>query len=87
MTDHLFEDDAESDRPAAPGGVLAGLAERLGDERERWGLWTPVGVGAGVVLYFCLHSEPPGWLGVAVLAAALLVLALGREKPGALALG
>ena len=87
MTDHLFEDDADSDHPAAPGGVFAGLAERLGEERERWGLWTPVGVGAGVVLYFCLHSEPPGWLGVAVLAAALLVLALGREKPGALALG
>ena len=89
MTDHLLDDtDAfdGADAGAGPGGWLDGLAGRLAAERERWGLWAPVGVGAGIVLYFSLLSEPPGWLGAGVLAAALAALALVRERPGVLAL-
>ena len=78
MSDYLLDDGAES-RPA--GGVLAGLAARLGDERERWGLWAPVGIGTGIVLYFSLMVEPPGWAGAAALAAATLALILGRGRP------
>jgi hypothetical protein len=32
-------------------------------ERERWSLWLPVGIGAGVAAYFALDTEPPYWLG------------------------
>ena len=85
MTDHLLDDDV-SDLSANPGGILAGLAERLAGERERWGLWAPVGVGSGVALYFSLHFEPPGWLGATALAAALAALSFGRERPGVLAM-
>ena len=41
-------------------------------ERERWGLWAPVGIGLGVWAYFALPAEPgPGWL---LLTPALLAL-------------
>ena len=60
-------------------------------ERERWALWLPVGFGAGIVVYFALSFEPPGWVGlVAVGFAALFALqARGRTwvMLGALALG
>jgi len=36
------------------------------DERDRWALWIPVGLGAGVGLYFVLPAEPPGWIGAAL---------------------
>ncbi len=42
-------------------------------ERERWPLWVPVLVGAGIGLYFWLTVEPP--LGLALVAAALALLA------------
>jgi competence protein ComEC len=65
-------------------------------ERERWVLWLPVMVGAGVGLYFALPVEPPTWLGWAMvfLAAAGLWAARGALLGwcltcalGALALG
>ena len=84
MTDHLLDDDANAEAAESPEGLLAGLGERLAAERERWGLWAPVGLGAGVALYFSLTFEPPGWLGALVLAAALTALTLGRERPAAL---
>ncbi len=60
--------------------------ERLGAERERWALWTPVGFGLGIAVYFGLGEEPPLWLGpVLAAAAALLGLVLagppGRRRP------
>ena len=41
-------------------------------ERERWPLWLPVLLGAGISLYFSLPFEPPVWVGAmaVVLAAA-----------------
>ena len=45
------------------------LAEFAAAERERWALWLPVAVGAGVAAYFWLTWEPPWWLGLAALVA------------------
>ncbi|MFQ5955059.1 MAG: hypothetical protein ACE5JZ_08365, partial [Kiloniellales bacterium] len=58
------------------GGYRGRLVRLVGAERERWALWLPVGVGAGVVVYFSLAWEPPWWLGLAVLAAVLAVAGL-----------
>lgn len=50
------------------------LARQPAEEAERWSLWIPVGLGAGVALYFALPVEPPAWAGAGVAAAALLPL-------------
>ena len=39
--------------------------------RDRLVLWLPVAMGAGVLVYFALRFEPPGWAGAAVAATAL----------------
>ncbi|HWI27140.1 MAG TPA: ComEC/Rec2 family competence protein [Stellaceae bacterium] len=61
---------------ASPRARLAGpgrwfLASFLA-ERERWPLWVPVLVGAGIGVYFWLRVEPPL---IPSLAAALVLLA------------
>jgi competence protein ComEC len=85
--------------PAAPGlhGAfarmwarwLAGASSvrwvwaRLLEERERWFLWLPVGVGLGIGLYFGLPREPPVWLGPALLVPpALASVRLGWFAAG-----
>ena len=40
-------------------------------ERERWSLWAPAILGAGILVYFWLSFEPPFWL----LAATPLLMA------------
>jgi competence protein ComEC len=35
-------------------------------QRERWILWIPVAIAAGVGSYFSLHIEPPVWLGLSL---------------------
>src|SRR5258708_2507999 len=44
-------------------------------ERGRFALWLPVLMGAGVLVYYALHAEPPPWIGAkfafAGLAAAM----------------
>jgi competence protein ComEC len=55
------------------------LALRFGAERERWILWTPVALGAGIGLYFSLWSEPPGWIGPLALAGTVFVAVVGRR--------
>ncbi|HJW40609.1 MAG TPA: ComEC/Rec2 family competence protein [Rhizomicrobium sp.] len=51
----------------AAAGVLSHAALA---ERERWPLWLPVGLGAGIGLYFALPFEPTlAWAGVAALTA------------------
>lgn len=65
--------------PVAALGRLGALATA---ERERWILWLPVALGAGIGLYFELDREPPLWPAVA-LAAALAALAwLARRRDG-----
>jgi competence protein ComEC len=65
---------------------LAALGGRLGAvlqaERERWVLWLPPALGAGVAIYFDLPEEPARWAGPALLAAAIVAgLALRRRLP------
>ena len=54
--------------------LVAWLAGALLAERERWVLWLPVGIGAGIAVYFALPVEPPVWLGATGLLLAALVL-------------
>jgi competence protein ComEC len=73
--------------------ALSWLSASLLRERERWVLWFPVLVGAGIGVYFWLMAEPPLWLGVSALAvsgasaaAALRAGRLGAMSLAALAL-
>ena len=65
-------------RVAAPS--LGWLLEQLEADRDRFPVWLPVFMGAGVLTYFSLRFEPPIWLGAAVLGPALLGWTLGRGR-------
>ncbi len=76
---------------AAPSGsgrawqrdIVARLSECFLAERERWPLWLPVLMGAGIGAYFWLSVEPPPWLGpVLLLMAAGLGAAAWRGERG-----
>ena len=56
-------------------------------ERDRWGLWLPVGFGAGIAGYFALAQEPPAWVGGAGVLAAGALAALGRRQTSLLLMG
>ena len=60
----------------AAGAVLQGLATRLHAERDRWALWLPSFIGAGIGIYFLLPAEPPLWIGFGLIATAGLGCAL-----------
>jgi competence protein ComEC len=85
--------DVVSGLPARPGAYGRAVARRLAEallaERERWPLWLPVLLGAGIGAYFWLPAEPPDWLGptLLVLAAALLKRAWGARRGFAAAAG
>jgi len=51
-------------------------------ESDRWFLWTPVFVGAGIALYFSLSFEPSLWPVWGLLAAAAAGLYLLRRQQG-----
>ncbi|MCW5732402.1 MAG: ComEC/Rec2 family competence protein [Alphaproteobacteria bacterium] len=55
-------------------GPLSVLLRLLAAERGRWMLWSPVGLGAGIAIYFALPFEPRP---ASLLAPSLLVLLLG----------
>jgi competence protein ComEC len=61
--------------------AMQALADNLAGERERWALWFPVAMGAGVALYFSLPAEPSLLLGVAALAGTAVLLGLVRRRP------
>lgn len=54
-------------RPFTAGVALA-FYTLIEAERGRFALWLPVFLGAGDLAYFAQQSEPPGWLGAAVMA-------------------
>lgn len=71
-------------QPLAPPAGLSGAQvtaslrhplAQLFEERDRWFLWSPVLVGAGVIVYFTLQNEPSPW--VAASTVALLLAANG----------
>ena len=49
-------------------------------ERERWPLWLPVFLGAGIAGYFAWPSEPPPWVGASALAALIALWAVVRRR-------
>lgn len=69
-----------------PSAAARRLADRFSAERDRWLLWIPVLLGAGIGGYFWLSFEPPLWPGAVVLAVAAAATILLRERPLAFAL-
>ncbi|MDE3036916.1 MAG: ComEC/Rec2 family competence protein [Pseudomonadota bacterium] len=59
--------------------MLSTVNWQLSIARERLILWSPVMMMPGIVAYFRLAREPPLWLGLALLAAAAVLLALARR--------
>ncbi len=69
-------------RPAEPLRVKA-LAAVLA-ERDRWALWLPAALGAGVGLYFVLPVEPAPWIGAGIIASSLGLWIGFRRSPTAM---
>lgn len=65
------------------GRLLAWLRRSAWEERDRWVLWLPVAMGAGIGIYFGLSREPPWWPALTVLAAASGLAWLARRWPAA----
>ncbi len=65
------------------------MGRRLGmaliAERERWALWLPVFLGAGIAAYFALPTEPTLGVGMVGLAVSMVMAAVQRHRPAALA--
>lgn len=61
---------------------LTPLADTLAQERERWVLWVPVALLAGISGYFALPFEPWPFAGLAITAAFLLLALLPYRTLG-----
>jgi len=73
----MGEDGAEAAavaRSAPWRGVGAWLQTALIAERERWPLWLPAFMGAGIGVYFWLSFEPARWLGPAMVTITMASL-------------
>ena len=56
----------------------------ISQERDRWVLWLPIGMGVGICLYFWLPTEPAVWVGPLIFAiGGLSGLTLHKTKMGA----
>ncbi len=53
------------------GGNTNILYDLVLRERDRWVLWLPVGMGAGICLYFQLPEEPAIWAGLLVIISGI----------------
>ncbi len=60
---------------------LSWLRDSARAERERWALWLPVGLGAGIGIYFALPFEPPLWgaFALAGIGAVVCAIAVARS--------
>jgi competence protein ComEC len=69
---------------ASLAATAHGVAGSFLAERDRWGLWVPVLLAAGILAYFSLPAEPPPWMGAAGIAVVLAVLlaACSAVPPG-----
>ncbi|HMA52081.1 MAG TPA: ComEC/Rec2 family competence protein [Magnetospirillaceae bacterium] len=61
---------------------MAALREMLESERDRWILWAPVALAAGIGIYFSLPAEPPAWLMGFLPLLGLLPLLVWRGRTG-----
>ena len=60
------------------GKFREGLAEIFQAEQERWFLFLPVFLGAGIAIYFALPNEPSWNVALLIVLAPLVILlALG----------
>lgn len=77
----------ETIRAAPISSMIEALRRMAQADASRWGLWSPVAIGAGAIVYFHLGSEPPPFAGLILAAVALaLVFAFKRIRPLAFAL-
>ena len=60
--------------------IAGAITERLLQERSRWPLWLPIGLAAGIGLYFALDQEPPVWVGLVGLVLWLSGLVWLRQR-------
>jgi competence protein ComEC len=67
-------------RPRRLHAGFGALGQALAEDRERWALWIPVGLGIGVGLYFALPAEPAGWIGGAAVFLSLTAAVLLRAR-------
>ena len=69
---------------ARTNGTRIAVPERLylafAAERDRWVLWLPVALGAGIAGYFALPMEPDRFVGPALTLASLAGLGLLRRS-------
>ncbi len=63
--------------PGAAAAMAGWLGASLARERDRWALWLPAGIGAGVAVYFVLPFEPGPAPGLVLLALAVALAVLG----------
>ena len=68
------------DRSVSPRAALLPAAHAFAAERDRWALWLPVCLGAGIGLYFFLPVEPTMWPGPACVAIAAIAAVAGRRS-------
>ena len=63
--------------------VFGWLSQSVLAERDRWPLWLPVALGAGIGLYFSLYFEPTPLFAAALGISGLLlgIAAIGTETP------
>ncbi len=70
---------------ALPRAAIAALGRMALAERDRWPLWLPAGLGAGIGVYFALPFEPsPAWAGLAALAAVAAIFGMTGTQIAAL---
>ncbi len=65
-------------RVSGPAALRAWLAEQLREDRARWALWAPVGLGVGIAAYFLLDREPSPWAAPFAILLAVCALVAGR---------
>lgn len=75
--------------PRRPAALLRALGRELeaalAAESDRWPLWLPVAIAAGVLAFFALPGPPPatalGAVAIGAAAVAALAVRLGRSRP------
>ncbi|MDX1483140.1 MAG: ComEC/Rec2 family competence protein [Alphaproteobacteria bacterium] len=73
---------AETLRRVPVAAWVGGVRSAFAAERERWPLWLPVGIGAGIGVYFALPFEPGFGAAAGLLALALALGLFGMHRTG-----